>query len=182
MDETWLYHYDPETKQQSMEWRYSCSPRPQKIPSAKIHWKSSRLEFFGTKTASSHWLSSKDPNYQRGVLRISTGVIKDILKEKTPREGHQGGLVLARQCPGLPGTCNPEETVLPGNQMSWSPTPYSGSGPFGIQLVPWTEKNNWKVSIFRPTRRSLLPRRPGWTDKLLNFFVFEWHANVRTTG
>ena len=30
-------------------------------------------------------------------------------------------------------------------------------------------KNNWKVSIFSPTRRSLLPRRPGWTDNL-NFF------------
>ena len=27
MDETWLYHYDPETKQQSMEWRNSGSPR-----------------------------------------------------------------------------------------------------------------------------------------------------------
>jgi len=27
MDETWLYHYDPETKQQSMEWRHSGSPR-----------------------------------------------------------------------------------------------------------------------------------------------------------
>ena len=32
-------------------------------------------------------------------------------------------------------------------------------------------KNNWKVAIFRPTRRSLLPRRPGWTDNLLNFFL-----------
>jgi len=29
MDETWLYHYDPETKQKSMEWRHSGSPRPQ---------------------------------------------------------------------------------------------------------------------------------------------------------
>jgi len=28
MDETWLYHYDPETKQQSLEWRHSGSPRP----------------------------------------------------------------------------------------------------------------------------------------------------------
>jgi len=28
MDETWLYHYDPETKQQSMEWRHSGSPAP----------------------------------------------------------------------------------------------------------------------------------------------------------
>jgi len=31
-------------------------------------------------------------------------------------------------------------------------------------------KNNWKVAIFRPTRRSLLPRRPGWTDNFLIFF------------
>ena len=26
MDETWLYRYDPETKQQSVEWRHSGSP------------------------------------------------------------------------------------------------------------------------------------------------------------
>jgi len=31
-------------------------------------------------------------------------------------------------------------------------------------------KNNWKVTIFRPARRSLLLRRPGWMDNLLNFF------------
>ena len=31
MDETWLYHYNPETKQQSMEWRHSGSPHPQKF-------------------------------------------------------------------------------------------------------------------------------------------------------
>ena len=32
MDEPWLYHhYGPETKQQSMEWRHSGSPRPKKF-------------------------------------------------------------------------------------------------------------------------------------------------------
>ena len=36
---------------------------------------------------------------------------------KTSRESHQGGLVLA-QCPGSPGTYNPEETGLPGLPMS----------------------------------------------------------------
>jgi len=30
MDETWLYHYDPETKQQSIEWRNRGSARPKK--------------------------------------------------------------------------------------------------------------------------------------------------------
>jgi len=41
--------------------------------------------------------------------------IEGNLKEKRrPREGHQGGLVLTRQCSGSPGTCNAEETGLPG--------------------------------------------------------------------
>jgi len=31
MDETWLYHYDPEAKQQSVEWRHSGSPCPKKF-------------------------------------------------------------------------------------------------------------------------------------------------------
>jgi len=31
MEETWLYHYNPETKQQSMEWRHSGSPHPEKF-------------------------------------------------------------------------------------------------------------------------------------------------------
>jgi len=52
MDETSLYHYDPETKQQSMEWRHSGSPRPQKIPNTKIRWKRSLSpRFFGDQDA-----------------------------------------------------------------------------------------------------------------------------------
>jgi len=48
--------------------------------------------------------------------------------------------------------------------------PYSPDlAPFELPPVSWIEKDNWKVAIFRPTRRSLLPRRPGWTDKFLNF-------------
>ena len=38
-----------------------------------------------------HWLSSKGPNYLRGVLLISSGAIEGHFKGKTQREGHQGG-------------------------------------------------------------------------------------------
>jgi len=41
-----------------------------------------------------------------------------LMEKRRMREGHQGSLVLARQCPGSPGTCNPEETGLPGLPMS----------------------------------------------------------------
>jgi len=49
MDETWLYRYDSETKQQSREWRHSGSPHPKKSVS-KNPWKNSRLELFRIKT------------------------------------------------------------------------------------------------------------------------------------
>jgi len=74
--------------------------------------------FSGIKTASAHWLSSKGPNYQRGVLLISAGAIEGHFEGKTLREGDQGGFVLARQCPGSPGTCNPEENGILGLPMS----------------------------------------------------------------
>jgi len=35
-------------------------------------------------------------------------------------------------------------------------------------LLPGLEKN-WNIAIFLPTWWSLLPRRPGWTDNILNF-------------
>jgi len=41
MDETWLYRYDPDTKQQTMEWRHIGSPRPEIFrvqKSASIFW------------------------------------------------------------------------------------------------------------------------------------------------
>jgi len=112
MDETWLYHYDPETKQQSMEWRHSDSPRPKNSECKNPLEKFSPRFFFGIRTA-----SSKGPNYQRRVLLISAGATEGHFEGKTPREVHQGGLALA-QCPGSPGTCNLEETGQPGLPLS----------------------------------------------------------------
>jgi len=131
---------------------------------------SSRLDFLGSRRYRPHWLSSKKPNYQRGVLIISAGETEGHFEGKTPAEGHQGGLVLVRKCPFPPGTCNTEETsnIFIIHPILWI---------WPRRTTTWTEKNNWKVAIFRPTRRSLLPRRPVWTDKFMNFF--EWLVKVR---
>ena len=102
-------------RQSNSQWSGGIAAQPApKIPSTKIRWKISRLGFLGSRRHPPHWLSSKGPNYQRGVLFISAGAIEGHFEGKTSRVGHQGGLVLARQCPGSPGTCNPEETGLPG--------------------------------------------------------------------
>ena len=148
MDETWLYHYDPETKQQWMEWHHSGSPRPKKFRVQKSAWKILSSVFLGSRRHPRHWLSSKGPNYQRGVLLISADAIEGHFEGKTPRECPQGSLVLARQCPGSRGTWNPEETGLPGLPVSWSPTLFSGSGPVGLPPLPRTEKTIETSSFF----------------------------------
>jgi len=102
-------------RQSNNQWSSGIAANPtQKIPSAKIRWKCSRLDFWWSRRHRPHWLSSKGTNYQRGVLLISAGAIEGHFEGKMPREVHQGGLVLARLCLGSPGTCNPEETGLPG--------------------------------------------------------------------
>ena len=117
MDETWLYHYDPETKKQSMERRLSGSPRPKKFR-VKNPLEKFSPRFFGIKTSSSSLIIFQRVNYQRGVLLISASSIEGHFEGKTPREIHQGPLVLARQCPGSPGIFNPEKTGLLGLPMS----------------------------------------------------------------
>ena len=134
---------------------------PQEIPSAEIRRKSSRLDFLGWRRHPPHWLSSKGPNYQLGVLLISAGAIELHFEGRTRREAHQNGLLLARQCPGSPGTWNPEKTGLPGLPCLDHPPSSPDQAPWDYHLFPGLKKSNWMDAIFRPTRRSLLPRRPG---------------------
>jgi len=54
MDETWLYHYDPEIKQKSMDWAHSGSLLPKIFRVQKFAGKVLASIFsFGIKTASS---------------------------------------------------------------------------------------------------------------------------------
>jgi len=51
MDETWVYHFDPETKQKAMEWRHNGSPRPKKFRVQKSAGNVLVSIFLGIKTA-----------------------------------------------------------------------------------------------------------------------------------
>ena len=158
-------------RQSNDQWSDGIASHPApKFSECKIPLEKFSTRFFEIKTASSSLII-----FQRA--KLSTRSITPLywckwrtFEVKTPWEGHQGGLVLARQRPGSSGNCKSEETGLPGLPVTWSPTLFSGSDPVGLPPVPWTEKNNWKVATFLVTRRSLLPRRPGWTDNFLNFF------------
>jgi len=89
-DETWLYHYDQKTKQQSMEWRHSGSPRPKNFRVQKSA---------GKVLASIFWdqdgilLIDYLPNGQTINTEYYSSLLvqlKDILKEKRPRSSPKG--------------------------------------------------------------------------------------------
>jgi len=129
--------------------------------------------FFGIKTASSSLII-----FQRA--KLSTRSITHLwwcnwrtFWRKTPREGHQGGLVLARQCPGSPGTCNSEETGLPGLPVSWSLTLFFGSSPVGLPPAPWTEKRIERSPCF--VRRGSHCCRGDLVGRT-TFWIFFWVA------
>ena len=112
MDETWLYHYDPETKQQSMEWRHSGSPRPKTFPVQKSAGKFLASIFWDQDGIIHIDYLSKGQTINAELLLISAGAFEGHFEGKTPRQVHQAGLVPARQCPKPLGPCNAKETDL----------------------------------------------------------------------
>jgi len=81
MEKTWLYHYDPETKQQSMEWWHSGSPCP-KNSECKNPLENFSPRFFGIKTASSIDNLPKGQTINEEYYLSLLVQLKDILKER----------------------------------------------------------------------------------------------------
>jgi len=117
MDEAWLYPYDPETKQQSMEWQHSGSPSPKKFQVQKSTGKVLASIFWSRQ----HLLNNYLPKGRtiNAVYYSSLLVqLQDIWKEKHRGKVTKGGFVLPGKCPSSLGTCDPEETGLPGLPIS----------------------------------------------------------------
>jgi len=167
MDETWLYHYDLETKQQSVEWWHSGSPCPKKFRVQKSAGKVLTLIFWDQDGL---LLIDYLPKSQTiNAKYYSLLQLKDILKEKRRGKVTKGSSSCMTM-PWLTGLLQPRRywptcasSVLITHPILWI-------WPYLTATCSLDRKNNWKVTIFRLTWRSLLLRRPGWTDNFLNSF------------
>jgi len=82
MDKTWIYHYDLETKQQSLDWWHSGSPRPKKFRVQKSAGKVLASIFWGQDGI---LLVDYLPKGQTINVEYYSSLLvqlKDILKEK----------------------------------------------------------------------------------------------------
>jgi len=140
MNETWLFHYDPETKQKSMEWRHSSLPRPKKFRVQKSA---------GKVLASIFW-------DQDGILFIdylpkgqiinaeyySSLVVQmeDILKEKRRGKFTKGALFLHDNAPAHRALATQKELAYLGFQCL-DHAPYSPDlAPSDYHLFPGPKK------------------------------------------
>jgi len=99
MDETWLYHYDPETKQQSMEWRHSGSPRPKKFRVQKSPGKVLASIFCDPDGIFLIDYLQKDQTINAEYYLSLLVQLKDILKEKHRGKVTKGVLFLHDNAP-----------------------------------------------------------------------------------
>jgi len=162
-------------RQSNNQWRGGIAAHPApKIPSAVIRWKISRLDSVfwdqGDILLVDYLPKGHTTNAEYYSLHFEV---------KTPLKVHKRSLVLARQCHGSPGTCNPEETGLPGLPVPWSPTLFSVSGPVGLPSVRWTEKQ-LKGRHFS-SDAEVIAAAETWLDRQRSDF-FEWLSRVRATG
>ena len=182
IDETWLYHYDPETKQQSMEWRHSGSPRPQKIPSAKIRWKSSRLVFWDQDVI---LLVAYLPKGQtiNAVYYSSLQVqLKGILKEKHRGKFTKGASFLQDNAPAHRAFATRKKLACLGFHCLDHPRNSPDLAPSDYNLFPWLKKTIESSPFSFFVRRwdhschvDLVGRTTFWV-------FFEWLAKFRATG
>jgi hypothetical protein len=166
-------------RQRNNQWSGGIAAHPaQKNSECKIRRKSSCLNFLGLRWYSSYWLSSEGWS----ITHLCWCNWPTFWRKNTVGRSPMGGLVLA-QCLSSPGTCNPEETGLPGLPLSSLPTLISRSGPVGLPCVSWTEK-----TFERPhfsSDKEVIAAVETWLDGQpahFFFFFFELPAEVRTTG
>ena len=151
---------------------------PQNIPSAKFHWKISRLDFSGSRRHPPHWLSSKGSNYQRGVLLTSAGATEGHFEGKTSRNFTKFFLFLHDNSPAHRSLATKKNLAYLGFQYLDHP-PYSPNlAPSDYHLFPGL-KNLGGYHFSSDTE--VIASAETWLDGKYPPFFFEWLAKVRAT-
>ena len=164
-----------------MAWRHNGSPRPApKNVECKNPLEKFSPRFFGNNTASSSLIIFQRAKLsKRSITHLFLVQMKDILKTKC-RGKFTKGVLFCTTMSRLTRHLQPTRNWPTWASIVLITHPILRIWPRRTTTCSLDWKNNWKFAIFLPTSRSLLPRRPGWTENLLNFF---WVAcKFRATG
>jgi len=140
MDETWLYHYDLETKQHSMEWQHSGSPCPKKFRVQKSAGKVFASIFLDHDSILLIDYLPKGQTINAEYYLSLLVQLKDILKEKCCRKVTKGVLFLHNNATAHQALATQKKLAYLGFQCLDHP-PYSpGLAPSDYHLFPGLKK------------------------------------------
>jgi len=140
MEETCLYHCGPETKQQSMEWRHSGSPRPKKFRVQKSAGKVLASIFWDQDGIILIDYLPKGQTFNAEYYLSLLVQLKDILKEKRRGKVTTGVLFLHDNVPAHRALATQKKVAYLGFQCLDHP-PYSPDlAPLDYHLFPGLEK------------------------------------------
>ena len=164
MDETWLYHYDPDTQQQSMEWRHSDSLRPQKKSECKNPLEEFSPPFFGDNQDSILPIDylPKGQTINAEYYSFLLVQLTDILKEKRRGKFTKGVLFLHDNAPAHRALATKKKLAYLCFQCLDHP-PYSPDlAPSDYHLFPGL-KNQSKGRHFS-SDAEVIPAAETWLD------------------
>jgi len=163
MDETWSYHYDPETKQQSKELGHSGLPRPKEFLLQKTAGKVLASILWDQDSILLIYYLPKGLNINAEYYSSLLVQLKDILKEKRGGKFTKGVLVLHDNAPARRALTAQKKLAYLGFQYLDHP-PYSPDvAPSHYHLFPGLKKH-LKGRYFSFDAEVLLPWRLfGWT-------------------
>jgi len=130
MDETWLYHYDPETKEQSMEWRHSGPPHPKKFRVQKSPGKVLAQIFWDQDGILITDYLPKGQTINAKYYSSLLVQLRDILKEKCRGKATKGVLFLHDNASAHRALATQKKLAYLGFQCLDHP-------PYSPDLPPW---------------------------------------------
>ena len=83
-DESWVYGYDPETKQMSSQWKIASSPRPKKMRQVKSNVKTMLIAFFDTNGLVHHEYVPRGQTVNKEFYKTVLQRLRDAVRKTSP--------------------------------------------------------------------------------------------------
>ena len=140
MEETWLYHYDLETKQQSMEWRHCGSLRPKKFRVQKSDGKVLASILWNQDGILLIYYLPKDQTINAEYYSSLLVQLNDILKEKHRGKITKVFLFLHDNVPSHRALATQKKLIYLGFQRLYYPRYSTDLAPSDHRLFPGLKK------------------------------------------
>ena len=146
-DESWVYGYDPETKQMSSQWKTATSPRPKKARQVKSNVKTMLIAFFDTDGLIHHEYVPRGQMVNKEFYKTVLQSLRNVVCRHRPEKWRSDNWILHHDNAPAHRAVTTNEFLAKHNihPSHTSLLPWPCSVQF---LVPVTEEKNGSLPIW----------------------------------